>query len=125
MSDTTLFLEGSIIDIKNQEQVSASFTKREFVIETNGQYPQFVKFELVQDKCDLIDAYNKGDQVKVSFNVRGRKWTNKDGKDVYFVSLNAWRIETTTERPKVETVQTSNAPVSEALNIDDVDDMPF
>ena len=54
---------------------------------------QMVKFELTQAKCDEIDNYKTGDDVTVHFNVRGRKWTNKEGKDVYFVSLNAWRLE--------------------------------
>ena len=125
MSDTTLFLEGSIIEVRDTEQVSDSFAKREFVIKTNDdKYPQLVPFELVQDKCGIIDAHNMGDQVKVSFNVRGRKWTNKDGIDKYFLSLNAWRIEATTGLPAVETVQASDASVSETLNIDD-EEMPF
>ena len=85
-----LQIEGKIIEIFEKQQVSASFAKREFVVETEDQYPQMVKFELVQNKCDDIDAHNKGDQVSVHFNVRGRKWTNKQGEDVYFVSLNAY-----------------------------------
>ena len=80
--------EGKIEKIFETQQKSASFTAREFVIEVeDGQYPQMVKFQLVQDKCSLIDDYNEGDQVEVEFDLRGREWNEK-----YFTNLQAWRI---------------------------------
>jgi len=71
------------------ENKTATFQAREFVIEVDGTYPQFVKFQLVQDRCTLIDNYNEGDSIKVHFDLRGREWQGK-----YFTNLNAWRIET-------------------------------
>jgi len=66
-----------------------SFRTREFVIETmDGAYPQFVKFQSVQDKCDLLNQFQEGEAIKVSFDLRGRQWQDK-----YFTNLNAWRIE--------------------------------
>lgn len=80
--------EGKVEKIFDTEQKSASFTAREFVIEVSeGQYPQMVKFQLVQDKCNLIDDYNEGDQIEVDFDLRGREWNGK-----YFTNLQAWRI---------------------------------
>ena len=80
--------EGKIEKIFETQQKSASFTAREFVIEVeDGQYPQMVKFQLVQDKCSLIDDYNEGDKVEVEFDLRGREWNEK-----YFTNLQAWRI---------------------------------
>jgi len=61
---------------------------REFVIEVaDGQYPQMVKFQLVQDKCNLVDEYAEGDVVTVEFDLRGREWNGK-----YFTNLQAWRM---------------------------------
>ena len=88
-----LKLTGRLLVIKDKQQVTDTFAKREFVIETEGEYPQPIKFELTQAKCEDIDKYQVGQTIDVHFNVRGRKWTNKQGKDVYFVSLNAWRLE--------------------------------
>ena len=88
-----LKLQGKIIAIMEKQQVTDTFAKREFVIETDEQYPQMVKFELAQAACDLIDKHKIGDDINVFFNVRGRRWTNKENKDVYFVSVNAWRLE--------------------------------
>jgi hypothetical protein len=88
-----LKLSGKVIAIMEKQQVTDTFAKREFVIETDGEYPETVKFELTQAKCEDIDNHKIGDVINVSFNVRGRKWTNKENKDVYFVSVNAWRLE--------------------------------
>ncbi len=80
--------EGKIEKIFDAEQKSASFQAREFVIEVaDGQYPQMVKFQLVQDKCTLVDDYAEGDNVEVEFDLRGREWNGK-----YFTNLQAWRI---------------------------------
>ena len=80
--------EGKIVKIFDAEQKSASFQAREFVIEVaDGQYPQMVKFQLVQDKCDLVNDYGEGDSVEVEFDLRGREWNGK-----YFTNLQAWRI---------------------------------
>jgi len=70
------------------EKKTESFQAREFVIEVDGQYPQFVKFQLVQDRCSAIEQYNEGDMIKVSFDLRGREWQGK-----YFTNLNAWKIQ--------------------------------
>ena len=56
MSD--LKLEGNIIAIFEKQQVTDSFAKREFVIETADEYPQTIKFEFTQNKCDELDKVN-------------------------------------------------------------------
>jgi|13_taG_2_1085334.scaffolds.fasta_scaffold04192_1 hypothetical protein len=88
-----LIIDGDIIAIFPKNQVTDSFAKREFVVETPDEYPQTIKFEFTQAKCDELDKVKVGDSVSVSFNVRGRKWTNKEGKDMYFNTLQAWRMQ--------------------------------
>lgn len=91
-------LKGTIKEIFDTQQISDRFSKREFVVEyvDNPQYPQYIKFEMTQDKCDLLDQYKAGDEVDVQFNVRGRAWTNQQGVTQYFNTLQAWRIDTAT-----------------------------
>jgi len=84
--------KGKIIDIFQTQQISDKFKKREFVIETDEQYPQLIKMEFVQDNCSKLDSFAIGQDVEVYFNLRGRKWTNKDGDDKYFNTLNVWRM---------------------------------
>lgn len=87
-------LSGTIKVIKPAEQINDRFRKREFVIDENsGPYPQVILFELTQDKCEVLDQFKEGDRVKVSFNVRGREWSGRNNETRYFVSLNAWKIE--------------------------------
>lgn len=76
------------------QQISDKFKKREFVLTDNSsQYPQHISFQLTQDKCNLLDQYNVGDELKVHFNLRGREWTSPKGEVKYFNTLEAWRIE--------------------------------
>lgn len=82
-------VEGKLHKVFPSENKSGSFQAREFVIEVeSGQYPQFVKFQLVQDRCSLIDDYTEGENIKVHFDLRGREWQGK-----YFTNLNAWRLD--------------------------------
>lgn len=86
---------GKIYALFDTQDVSATFRKREFVVEyaENPQYPQLVKFEMIQDKCDLLNGYSVGEAVQVSFNLKGREWTSPQGEKKYFTTLDAWRIE--------------------------------
>ena len=94
-------LKGTIKEIFDTQHVSDRFSKREFVVEyiDNPQYPQYVKFEMTQDKCDLLDQYKVGDEVDVQFNVRGRAWTNPQGVTQYFNTLQAWRLDVASATP--------------------------
>jgi hypothetical protein len=121
-------IAGKILEIFDAQQVSDTFKKREFIIEyaENPQYPELLKFELIQDKCSLLDSYNVGDQVDVHFNLKGRKWS-KDGKDMYFNSLQAWRVETVASSPEASSAPAAETPsepgwLSES---NDGGDLPF
>lgn len=77
------------------KQVSAKFSKREFVVEVaDGKYPQMVLFQLTGDRCPVLDDFRVGDQVRVTFNVRGREWKSPQGETKYFNSLDVWKLET-------------------------------
>lgn len=85
--------QGKLHEIFDEQQVSDKFRKREFVLEIpDGSYTQFIKFQLTQDKCNLLDNFNVGDEVKVTFNLSGKPFT-KNGTTMYFTNLGAWRIE--------------------------------
>ena len=87
-------ITGKITKIKEAQTFGASgFRKRELVVTTNEQYPQPLMVEFVQDKCDLLNNYQVGQDVKVSINLRGREWINPQGEAVYFNSIQGWRIE--------------------------------
>ena len=78
---------------QTKEVGSGGFKKRDIVVTTDEQYPQHILVQFVQDKCDLLNNYQVGDQVKIDINLRGREWTNQQGETVYFNTIQGWRIE--------------------------------
>ncbi|HVN57197.1 MAG TPA: DUF3127 domain-containing protein [Bacteroidales bacterium] len=93
-------ITGKVVEVMPVVQVSDKFRKREFVIEkkeTGGGavFIDFIKFQLVQDKCDLINESFLQDEVRIAFNIRGNRW-ERDGRVNYFTNLDAWKIERTT-----------------------------
>ncbi|MBK6979254.1 MAG: DUF3127 domain-containing protein [Cytophagaceae bacterium] len=120
-------VSGSIKVINAEQQVSATFKKRELVVTTDEQYPQHIMIEFTQDKCDLLNQYNVGDFVKVSINLRGREWTNPQGEVRYFNSIQGWRIEKNaaeTSAPSASAAPAAPAPPIPAA-LEGEDDLPF
>ena len=112
------------------------FRKREMVVTTDEQYPQHIMVEFTQDKCDLLDSYKAGEQVKVSINLRGREWVNPQGETKYFNSIQGWRIERLqAEAPQAGGYQAQQQPQMPAASDafepannykeQDHDDLPF
>ena len=93
------------------------FRKREVVVTTDEQYPQMIMVEFIQDKCNLLDNYAVGEDVKISINLRGREWINPQGEAKYFNSIQGWRIENAT--------QDSQTPAPSSVAEEESDDLPF
>ena len=106
---------------------SNGFRKREVVVTTEEQYPQHILVEFVQDKTDLLNNYQVGQNVKININLRGREWVNPQGETKYFNSVQGWRIENAQSEgenmPPVPPAE-AFAPATD-LNEDDHDDLPF
>lgn len=105
------------------------FTKREFVVKLTGEgentnYPNYVAFELIKDKCALLDVYQTGDAIKVAFNLGGRLWNAPGKPEKCFVSLQAWRIEKLSAGADAVAADDSWGDFSQASPFDS-DDVPF
>mgnify|MGYP003624613308 CR=1 FL=1 len=121
-------ITGKIKKIDETKTFGASgFRKREMVVTTNEQYPQMLMVEFVQDKCDLLDSYQVGQDVKVSINLRGREWINPEGKAVYFNSIQGWRVEADQAEPAgvPPMAPLDNLKTTSDLNESEPDDLPF
>ena len=118
---SNLSVEGKVKRIHDEQVISDRFKKREFVIETEEQYPQVLMFQLVQDKTNLVDAFKTGDKVEVFFNLRGREWQRDPSSEIkVFNTLDAWRIQ------KVEAMQPTDMPSAEPVAPAGADDdLPF
>jgi hypothetical protein len=67
---------------------ASGFTKREFVLILEDDYPQDIKFVCVKEKCAQLDSVVVGDRVKVDFRIRGKEY-----KERYYVDLDVFQIE--------------------------------
>ncbi len=93
------------------------WVKREFVIETEEQYPRKISFSTWGDKTAELKNLEVGDKVKVSFNAESREYNER-----WYTDLRAWRIEKET----VANVQNEMPPISEAdIPPETEDDLPF
>ena len=124
---------GRVKLVNPAQQISQSFRKRELVVTTDEQYPQHIMIEFTQDRCDLLDAFNVGEEVRVSINLRGREWTNPQGETKYFNSIQGWRIEKLTPVQAAPSAMQTPPPLAtdhfEAApnfsNEEEHDDLPF
>lgn len=126
---------GKVKVVNPEQQVSASFKKRELVVTTDEQYPQHILIEFSQDKCDLLNSYKVGEGVKVSINLRGREWVNPQGESRYFNSIQGWRIEKyqagqyspppAQNQSAVDNYMANQKPPVTNLNEEEADDLPF
>ena len=128
-------IKGIIKKISETVQISDRFRKREFVVEyaNNPDYPQPLQFEMVQDRCELLDSFQEGQEVEVHFELRGREWTSPQGQVKYFNSLQAWKLATEQDVANTPTEGIQNTTKSESvqqenpgwLDSDAADDLPF
>ena len=108
---------GRILEIGEREQKSEKFTMRVFVIETADRYPQPIKFQLVNDRCDIADKLKVGQDVTVHFDIRGNRYQDK-----VFNNLNAWKIDLVQEK------EMDLAPTGQEIpmpDLSDEDEVPF
>jgi len=122
-------ITGKVIDVMPVNQVSDKFRKREFVIERKDAggaavFIDYIKFQLVQDKCDLINESFINEEVKIWFNLKGNKW-ERDGKINYFTNLDAWKIEKTSESSKIQNVPPHSTLEDMPPENDEMSDLPF
>ncbi len=120
-----LEVQGKLVDVFDTQQITDKFKKREFVVETEERgYQQYVKFQLNQDKCSIIDEYKLGDEIKVAFNLSGKPYTRKSGEKDYITNIVAWKIDKMTAG---NSPSANNEPP--VFNMDSLeasaDDLPF
>jgi hypothetical protein len=122
-------ISGKVIDISPVNQVSDKFKKREFVIEkkeTGGAavFIDYLKFQLVQDKCDLINESFLNEEIKIWFNLRGNRW-ERDGKVNYFTNLDVWKIEKVSSPGRDQNIPSHKTLEDIPPENDELSDLPF
>jgi len=86
---------------------SSGFKKKEFVVNTGGDYPQSIKMEVVKDNIEKMDSIPVGSELTCKIDIRGRLYEGN-----YYNNILAWAINVggaKTEKP-AETVNESDLP---------------
>jgi hypothetical protein len=118
---------GKLKWIGTTQSFASGFTKREFVVTTaHDKYPQDLKFEVVKDKCSLLDTFEIEQEVQVSFDIRGNEYNGK-----YYVNLACWKLQAAGGAQQPAPRAKANVGSSDAepdpadlRNSDDFDDDP-
>lgn len=95
VNDIKMQVIGKLEEVHDTVKRTETFSVREFVLEItsqSSQYSEHVLFQLTNNRTSLIDQFQIGQEVAVDFDLQGRKWTNPEGRVVFFNRLNAWRI---------------------------------
>ena len=122
-------ITGRIIDILPVNQVSDKFRKREFVNEKkesggSAVFVDYIKFQLVQDKCDLINESFLNEEVRIWFNLKGNRW-ERDGRINYFTNLDAWKIEKMSSPGRDQNVPSAQTLEDIPPDNEELSDLPF
>ena len=97
---------------------TGGFTKRELVITTDEQYPQFICIEFHKDKTDLLNSLSIGQEVTAHINLRGREWTSPQGDVKYFNTIQGWKID-------AETKAKPDYSNTAGIKVEEDGDLPF
>ena len=110
---------GTIKKIGEVKTFDSGFVKREFVITTDEQYPQDIKFEAIKEKATDFEKYRKvGERVSVKFNIRGNEYNDK-----FYVNLQMWYVE---NMDIAEGNPNQEKPTQAAKLVEEsADDLPF
>ena len=85
--------KGVVYKVGNTEVISDKFSKRELVLtDAADQYPQYISFTFVKDKCALLDNLADGQETEVSFSLKGREWTSPQGQVKYFNTIEGFAV---------------------------------
>jgi len=118
-------IKGKVHEVSPTAQVTESLKKRELIVEyiENPQYPEYLKFEAIQDRCNLLDNLRVGDDIEVFFNLKGRPWTDQTGKKSSFNSLQLWKVNVLSGANN--NTAPEYAPQVDISSAPDEDDLPF
>ena len=96
-----LKVQGILHRVGDVQEISERFKKRDFVIVTEEEYPQFLQFQCAQDRVKLVEGLNPGDKLEIFFNLRGNEYQKDTSSPIrVFNTLDCWRINKLYDSPE-------------------------
>lgn len=92
--DESIIVTGEVVRVLEVKLTGENnFKTRSVHVKTEGQYPQVLDIQFTQGNVSLLDGLRIGQKVKITLNLKGREWTNKEGVVSVFNTLQGWKIE--------------------------------
>jgi hypothetical protein len=120
-----LDITGKIIQImpatNGVSKAGKEWTKQEFVIETQEQYPRKVMMSVMGDKVNELKRYAVGNEIKASLNIESREYNGR-----WYTDIRAWKLEGNTgaaSSPEADPFHPDNEP--SFTGDSSTDDLPF
>ena len=105
---------------KGTSKAGNEWQSQSFILNTGAQYNPDICFKLFgEEKINLMNNLNEGDEINVFFNLSSREWNGK-----WFTSADAWKIEKSDSEFNQDTIDDSDIPIFEN-NQTEEDDLPF
>lgn len=118
----SLEISGKLIKklaVVNGTNTRGSWSKQEFIIETQEAYPKKVCMNVWgADKVKELDSFSEGDVVKASVNIESREFNER-----WYTDIRAWRLEKLAANGNQGTGHDMSEPID--ISGDGEDDLPF
>lgn len=88
LNTNEMTLKGTIKLMYETQIFDSGFSKREIVLETQGEYPQPIKIEFIKDNVAKLDNFTQGSAVEISIDIRGNEYNDK-----FYVNIVGWQIK--------------------------------
>ena len=118
-------IKGKIVEIYKTIERKNSFKTRDVVIKQEGEYPEYITIQFIQDKCEVLSSYKKNDDVVIGINIKGRMWEDPEGGTKYFNNIQGWRIKDISVSDEENITQQKPKVKSQVNPIAQEDDLPF
>lgn len=118
-----LDITGKIIQImpatSGVSKAGKDWTKQEFVIETQEQYPRKVMMSTMNDKANL-SRFAVGNTITASINIESREYNGR-----FYTDVSCWKLDGNGTQQAAPAQQQTNTPPPAAQNLVEGTDLPF
>lgn len=95
-------ISGEVVFAGEPVKYSDKFSKAEIVVkDVTTKYPEFIKFEAINDKVEMLRGFKVGMQVTAEGFLGGKEYTKKDGTLGYITSIRLAKIFENKPAPQV------------------------
>lgn len=91
-------LTGRVVQVGELKEFKNDFRKVDIVLDTEGEYPQYIRCEALKKTADrIIQDVTEGDLLNVLFDLKGNEYQGK-----YYTNIVIYKFEIDSSENKIE-----------------------